>query len=240
VAPQHRHPERRQSGRPGIETFPKLPLPYNGPDTHIREEKKAHLMRDTNRQGTVGRRRRLRTGLIVSALLGIVLVATACAGGSNGPGVAGQGSSTTPSASPSVDRMDAALAYAKCMREHGISDFPDPQPGGGIAIQAGPGSDLDPDNPQFKAADEACRSLLPTPSEEDQQRDFADMLRYAQCMREHGIPDFPDPKPGEGISISADQGSDLDPNNPQFQAANKACGGPGKPDTSEQTNGGTP
>jgi hypothetical protein len=185
---------------------------------------------------------RLRgTGLIASALLAIVLLATACAGGSNGPGVAGQGASSTPSASPSGDPGDGDLAYAQCMRDHGISDFPDPGASGGIAIPAQRGSDLDPDNPQFKAADDACKSLLPQPpSEEQQQQDFADMLRFAQCMREHGITDFPDPKPGEGISISADQGSDLDPNNPQFQAANKACGGPGKPDTSEQTNGGTP
>jgi hypothetical protein len=195
-------------------------------------------MRDTNRQGTVGRRRRLRTGLVVSALLTLVLVATACAGGSNGPGVAGQGSSSTPSASPSGDPRDAELAYAKCMRDHGISDFPDPQPGGGLAIQAGP--DLDQNNPQFKAADDACKSLLPTPSKQDQQKEFEDMLAFAKCMREHGIVDFPDPKPGEGIDISADQGSDLDPNNPQFQAANKACGGPGEGDTNTQTNGGTP
>jgi hypothetical protein len=228
-------------GHAGIETFPKPPLPYNGLDTHIREEKEDHVMHSADRYRDVGRMPGLRrTGLLVSALLAIALLATGCAGGSNGPGVAGQGASSTPSASPSGDPRAAELAYSKCMREHGIADFPDPQPGGGIAIQAGPGGDLGPDNPQFKAADEACKSLLPTPSEEDQQRDFADMLRYAKCMREHGIADFPDPKPGQGISISADQGSDLDPNNPQFQAANKACGGPGKPDTSEQTSGGTP
>jgi hypothetical protein len=167
-----------------------------------------------------------RRGLTVSALLAIALLATACAGDPSGPGVAGEGASSTPSASPSGDPRDAELAYAQCMREHGISDFPDPQPGGGIAI---------------KAADDACKSLLPQPpSEEEQQQEFEDMLRFAQCMREHGITDFPDPKPGEGISISADQGSDLDPNNPQFKAAKKACGGPIKGDTNTQTNGGTP
>ncbi len=182
-----------------------------------------------------------RRGLTVSALLAIALLATACAGDPSGPGVAGEGASSTPSASPSGNPRDAELAYAQCMREHGISDFPDPQPGGGIAIQAEPGSDLDPNNPQFKAADDACKSLLPQPpSEEEQQQEFEDMLRFAQCMREHGITDFPDPKPGEGISISADQGSDLDPNNPQFKAAKKACGGPIKGDTNTQTNGGTP
>jgi hypothetical protein len=185
------------------------------------------------------RNRRLRRGLFVSALLGIVLPATACAGGPSGPGVAGQGASSTPSASPSGDPRDVELAYAKCMREHGISDFPDPQPGGGIAIQAGlQGSDLDENNPQFKAADDACKSLLPPPSAEQQQQEFEDMLQFAKCMREHGISDFPDPKPGEGIDIGAHP--DLDPNNPQFQAANKACGGPGEANTNTQTNGGTP
>jgi hypothetical protein len=196
------------------------------------------VLTEQNLRDALGRSRRLRMGLIVSALLLMAALATACARGSNGPGVAGQGASSTPSASPSGDPRDAELAYAKCMREHGISDFPDPQPGGGIAIQAGRGGDLDPNNPQFKAADEACKSLLPTPSKQDQEKEFEDMLRFAQCMREHGIADFPDPKPGEGIDISAGQGSDLDPNSPQFQAANKACGGPGKANT--QTNGGTP
>jgi hypothetical protein len=195
------------------------------------------MMPDQNRHDALGRRRDLRTGLIVSALLAIVLLATACAGGSNGPGVAGEGASTSPSASPSGDRADAALAYARCMREHGISDFPDPQPGGG-PIQVGPGSNWN--TPQFNAADDACKSLLPQPSEEQQRQAFEDMLAYARCMREHGFPDFPDPEPGGGFDISADQGSDLDPNNPQFQAANKACGGPSYGDKNTQSNGGTP
>jgi hypothetical protein len=127
------------------------------------------------------------------------------------------------------------------MREHGISDFPDPQPGGGLAIQVEPGSDLDPDNPQYKAADDACKSLLPPPpSEEDQAQEFADMLAYAKCMREHGFPTFPDPKPGEGIDLDVGKHPELDPSNPQFQAANEVCGGPGEGDTNTQTNGGTP
>jgi hypothetical protein len=188
----------------------------------------------------VGRTRCLRrTGRMVSALLAVVLLATACAGGSNGPAVAGQGSSSTPAASPSGgDPMDAALAYARCMRENGISDFPDPQPGGG-PIQV-PGSDWN--SPQFNAADDACKSLLPPPSAEEQQQGFEDMLQFAQCMREHGIADFPDPTPGEGIdSPPIQQGGDLDPNNPHFQTANEACGGlmPSKPHTNTQSNRGT-
>jgi hypothetical protein len=53
-----------------------------------------------------------------------------------------------------------ALKVSRCMRAHGITDFPDPtvQPGGeiGITIRAGPGSDLDPRSPVFQAAQRAC------------------------------------------------------------------------------------
>jgi hypothetical protein len=107
------------------------------------------MMAEQNQPDALERRRRLRTGLIVSTLLGIVLLATACAGGSNALGVAGQGSSSTPSATPSSDTGDAELPFAQCMRDDGISDFPDPQPGS--AIQFEPGSDLDSNNPQFEA-----------------------------------------------------------------------------------------
>jgi len=61
------------------------------------------------------------------------------------------------------------------------------------------------------------------------QGDFlAKMLAYTNCMRGHGIPDFPDPTPGPngqggGFSISAGPGSDLDPTSPRFEAANRAC-----------------
>ena len=53
---------------------------------------------------------------------------------------------------------------------------------------------------------------------------LADMLKFAQCMRSHGVIDFPDPT-SKGIQIRIRPGmpSDLDPNNPRFQAAEKAC-----------------
>jgi hypothetical protein len=51
---------------------------------------------------------------------------------------------------------------SKCMRAHGIKDFPDPS-NGGIQITVTPGSDLSPDNPQFQAAQTACQGDLPAP-----------------------------------------------------------------------------
>lgn len=199
------------------------------------------MMREAKTHDEPGRGRLRRFGLTASLLLAIVLVATACSGGSAGPGVAGQGTSSTPSASasPVGDLREAQLAYAKCMREHGISDFPDPEPGGGIAIEGEPGGDLDPESPQFQAAHDACKSLLPALPPEDEQEIREEMLAYARCMREHGFP-VPDPEPGEGLDLDAGEHPELDPSNPRFQEADEACGGPGAADTNTQTNGGAP
>lgn len=52
---------------------------------------------------------------------------------------------------------DALLEAAKCMRDQGITNFPDPSVGDG----AEPEPDIDSESPQFLAAHEACRHLLP-------------------------------------------------------------------------------
>jgi hypothetical protein len=58
---------------------------------------------------------------------------------------------------------DAALANARCMREHGIKNFPDPTFGenGESRIRIGRGDGIDPEDPDFKAAERACRDTLP-------------------------------------------------------------------------------
>jgi hypothetical protein len=59
----------------------------------------------------------------------------------------------------------------------------------------------------------------------------AKALAYTQCMRSHGIKDYPDPGASGDISVgsSAQAGSggngnsDMSPNSPAYQAANQAC-----------------
>lgn len=172
--------------------------------------------------------------LMAVSLLLLVFVA-GCGNASNNPGVANLESTATKaagssdtSATPSAPAITQAnaLAYAQCMRSHGIPDFPDPNSRGGFAIQAHPGSDLDKNNPTFQAASNACESLRPVPSAAQQQQMHDQMLKYSQCMRAHGIADFPDPSATGDINISGGQGSsssDLNPNNPTFQAAQSAC-----------------
>jgi hypothetical protein len=178
-----------------------------------------HGARPATPQHDVGRTRRLwRTGLIVSALLLMVVLATACSRDSNGPGVAGQGASSTPSASPSGDAGDGG-AFARCMREHGIN-IPDLVPGVEDA------QDSHASEPGWDDAFQACQSLMqadngpevwvPSPQELEQ------LLSFAACMRVHGIQmSDPDPTTGDMTapgSIRAEQEND-----PLYQAAYAAC-----------------
>jgi hypothetical protein len=49
------------------------------------------------------------------------------------------------------------VQFAKCMRSHGVRNFPDPNSQGGFLM----GGDVDPNSPTFKSAMQACQSLLP-------------------------------------------------------------------------------
>ena len=164
-------------------------------------------------------------GLVISAVL-----LAGCGGSSGSPGVAGAASaSSAASASTPASTKAGALAYSHCMRQHGIKDFPDPNSNGQINISAGPGQpDLAPNNPRFSAAQQACKSLMPPPpSAAKQHKDFAAALKFAACMRSHGVRNFPDPPPPSSgpqtQSGGGSQGAHFDPNSPAFQAANSAC-----------------
>jgi hypothetical protein len=159
----------------------------------------------------------------VAALSALLIAGAACSSGSGGPGVASLGGSGSPTASSSSDPQGSALAYSKCMRSHGVPNFPDPGSNGQLQLRAGPGTGIDPNSATFKAAQQACKSLLPTVPPEQRQESYEALLKFSKCMRDHGIADFPDPQPNGGLRIQAGQGSDLDPNSPQFRAAQQAC-----------------
>jgi hypothetical protein len=130
---------------------------------------------------------------------------------------------------------DAMLAFARCMREHGV-DMPDPDTSGGggvMTFSAGPasgGERIDADGSKFQKAHEACKDLMGdagpmnlSPEQEKEMQDQA--LAFSRCMREHGV-NMPDPSfDGEGhlmMKIGPDDG--LDPEDPRFQEAQQACG----------------
>ena len=186
-----------------------------------------------------------------AALVAVGLMAAAC-GGSPGVSVASLGSSsttTTPLANTgsslagggggggtagnsgrsTIGLGGITVQFALCMRSHGVANFPDPDARGQVQL-----SGVNPTSPSFEAAQRACAKYSPgggkPPSAAQQQKAIAGALKFSQCMRNHGITDFPDPqvsssggRVGIRISLKASRGSDLNPNSPQFQAAQKAC-----------------
>jgi hypothetical protein len=183
----------------------------------------------------LGRRQRRRYVLpVAAALFGLAFGAAACSSDPSTPGVAGAGTTATTSASTSNQskptltpaQRAAELAFSQCMRSHGVPNFPDPNSQGALLIQGGPGSSLDPNSPAFQSAQKACQSKQPKPTSAQQTQALQNALKQAQCMRKHGIKDFPDPQSSGGkisLQIQGGAGSDLNPNDPLFQAAQKAC-----------------
>jgi hypothetical protein len=149
-------------------------------------------------------------------------------------GIAACGSSSsTPRAAGKVDPM---VAFATCMRANGVPNFPDPgtNGNGGIEIQqrAGSGQSLSVNGvsvnaPAFQSAMQRCRSKLPNgghPPPLSAARKQA-MLKFAQCMRAHGLANFPDPTfgPGGGVGLEFRHGSGINPSSPAFRQAQAAC-----------------
>jgi hypothetical protein len=160
----------------------------------------------------------------VTVLIASGVLAAACSHSSSGPGVANASSSSSASVASSSSRSSPAspLALAQCMRNHGIHDFPDPDSSGNFDL--GGGSDLNPNNPSYQAAARACRSLgsagkASAASLSPQQ--IAAVVRFAECMRSHGVDNYPDPDSGGRIPGIRHFG--IDPSSSQFQAANNAC-----------------
>ncbi|MFG3341623.1 hypothetical protein [Glycomyces sp. NPDC048151] len=163
----------------------------------------------------------------IALLLGLLaLSAAACSDDDGGGGVADVGGTATETASEDggeeLDGFEEALAYSACMRENGVPDFPDPEQDG-EGVRLGLPQGIDPESEEFKAAEEACEDLQPGP-EEGATIDpeiYEALLDYAACMRENGVPDFPDPQPNGGIMMNGDMG--FDPESEEFQAADEAC-----------------
>ena len=111
------------------------------------------------------------------------------------------------------------LAYARCMRSHGVSSFPDPTTSGGIGIVLP--HDLNLNSPTFVAANQTCKALAPaghpTKTTASAQK-LAAELKLAGCMRSHGLPGFPDPN-SQGIFDR----SRFNKTSPGFRAASNAC-----------------
>lgn len=154
---------------------------------------------------------------VVSA--GTVLLAAACGGGS-----------AQPAASSGSALYQRSLTYSRCMRSHGVPDFPilKQGPGGTLVhpVSPPPGMLTSPD---YDAAFRACLKLAVISggarSAARYRAEALHGLKQAECMRAHGITGYPSPGALDGgLHVPDFPAIGLDPHTLQFQAASRACG----------------
>jgi hypothetical protein len=143
-----------------------------------------------------------------------------------------------PSAAPSagVPSYAQEIALVGCMRSHGVPNFPDPNASGGYSLTpngslVGANGSVDINSSQAQTAYGDCRHLLPggptiSQLEQDVQQEQQAQaqalpleLKYSQCMRSHGVPNFPSP----GQATTSPGSPAINVNSPTFVAASNAC-----------------
>jgi hypothetical protein len=127
-------------------------------------------------------------------LAALALLALISAGCSNAPGTdtGASGGNTT------IATREQAVKFAECMRANGVKNFPDPSASGDFAIDAVANrSGVDTNSAVFTQARSACKDLEPsgfTGNKRTPEQQQA-ALKFAQCIRDNGVKDFPDPAP---------------------------------------------
>jgi hypothetical protein len=168
-----------------------------------------------------GARRWLGAAIAGLLLAVAVILAAGCGSGSRESGQPRSAASGGGSQAAGGVASAASLKFSRCMRDHGI-DIPDPDAQGRMKVT--PDSGFNPANPspQAKSAQKACSKYLGPGSfsRADQQRLQEAALRFARCMRAHGV-HFPDPNFSGGTVMLG--GAEVNPNDPTTVAANKAC-----------------
>lgn len=173
-----------------------------------------------------------RTAAAIIAAAGLTLLAAAC---SSSPSSTSSSRSTTAAGATSSAAGGSTnaqeVAYSHCVRTHGVPNFPDPPSGGKFSVPSA--EQLGVSTPQLQAAENACQSLQPAngggggePTEAMLQQQWRDMRTFAECMRTHGVTNWPDPtayppEPNRGAFNLQSLG--IDPNSPTIVPRINVC-----------------
>ena len=152
------------------------------------------------------RRARPPTARIVAAIIAtaaLALLAAACSGSPSSTAAGG-----SPNAGDSLS-SPTAVAYSNCMRSRGVPNYPDPSNG---QLPKGGAQAFGVSSSVFSAAQGACHHLLPDAGSFQEQASQCTLsgdcppavvqqmmtidLKFAHCMRSHGVPNWPDPAIG--------------------------------------------
>ena len=160
----------------------------------------------------------MRKHAMAAAVLPFVLVsAVACGKPAEHKDVASAGGGAMPRPTASLSFLDQGIRYARCMRENGLPDYPDPEvTGDDVRIRGIDKSTVD--TAVLARAQQTCRPLQPVLTGPEGAQKAAAGRYEAQCMREHGVADYPDPDPDGHADLP-----DAVRRNPRFDAAKVVC-----------------
>jgi hypothetical protein len=139
----------------------------------------------------------------LAALATVALIGAGCSSGSAENGSTGTGAASSSGTAGSsgtggnkkLTARDKAVKFSECIRAHGVGDFPDPDEKNqyqyGVSVTPA----------VWTRATTACKDLQPpgTLSGKRTPKQQSAGLRFAQCVRDHGVKDFPDPVNGEPL-----------------------------------------
>ena len=154
----------------------------------------------------------------IIATAGLVLLLAACG---DSPSSVGSGGSSSVGGSGNSHQV----AFSRCMRSNGVTNFPDPDTSGVIPKESS--QQLGVTLSTFQSAQNACTHLLPNggqgPNQAQLQQVRAQGLRFAQCMRTHGVSKWPDPTLDQGRAVFDPQTAGIDTTSPQISAKVHEC-----------------
>jgi hypothetical protein len=168
--------------------------------------------------------------LVALGLAGLIgLISAGCgsnasseSGTVSSTGTATSSGTTSSSATTKLTAQEKAVKFAECMRANGVPHFPDPDPKGDYNFG------VDVTREVWLKAVDACKALKPPGalSSKRTPKEQSASLRFAQCVRDHGVKDFPDPVNGEPLIDTYKIPSSNKPGGMTIlNAATKACGG---------------
>ena len=133
-----------------------------------------------------------RTLRPLATLAMVALISAACSNAAAETGTGSSGGNNTAAT------RQQSVKFAECMRSNGVRQFPDPDASGTYTIDGiANGSSVDTNSAAFRQAIAACKDLQPAGfvGHKRTAQEQENALEFAQCIRDNGVKDFPDPTP---------------------------------------------
>ncbi|WP_262845835.1 hypothetical protein [Sphaerisporangium corydalis] len=151
----------------------------------------------------------------------LLVAGTAGCARQNDPTVATATSGAPKAAATAGNDQVSTLKFSQCMRDQGLTWFPDPNAQGNLGVHAPEGADQG----KIDKAEEACKAYSPWESRQGRPisaEDLDKLRKVSQCVRDHGFAKYPDPDANGSIKIDSGAAG-FEPDDPAFQKARQEC-----------------